>query len=190
MTAFFTSDHHFGHANIIKYCNRPFESVPGMNEIMVFKWNKVVAPEDTVYYLGDFSMNKASMALYLPRLNGTKHLIMGNHDACHPVHKAKGEAAKQFYLDSGFASISLEKELVIGGMIVLLHHLPYTGDHTIKERYTEFRPKDTGKWLLHGHVHDKWLMKPRQLNVGVDQHDFYPISMEQVLQFMLTQRIH
>lgn len=81
---FFTSDHHFCHANIIKYCKRPFESVDQMNEEMVRRWNEVVGDEDTVYYLGDFSLAKQAVELFARRLNGEKHFIMGNHDACHP----------------------------------------------------------------------------------------------------------
>jgi calcineurin-like phosphoesterase family protein len=56
MAIFFTSDHHFGHENIIRYCNRPFTSVQQMNEIMILRWNGAVLPEDEVYYLGDFAM--------------------------------------------------------------------------------------------------------------------------------------
>ena len=79
---FFTSDHHFYHTNIIKYCNRPFQSVEEMNEEMVKRWNSVVNPGDTVYYLGDFSLAKRPVEVFVPRLNGEKHFIMGNHDVC------------------------------------------------------------------------------------------------------------
>jgi calcineurin-like phosphoesterase family protein len=79
---FFTSDHHFDHANIIKYCNRPFLSVDEMNEEIVKRWNQVVDANDTVYYLGDFSLGKGSVEKFVPRLNGEKYLVMGNHDAC------------------------------------------------------------------------------------------------------------
>jgi calcineurin-like phosphoesterase family protein len=50
---FFTSDTHFGHANIIKYCGRPFASVEEMNRELIARWNAVVGPRDTVYHLGD-----------------------------------------------------------------------------------------------------------------------------------------
>ena len=55
---FFTSDHHFGHANIIQFSNRPFENVEAMNRAMIERWNEKVSPEDEVYHLGDFGLTK------------------------------------------------------------------------------------------------------------------------------------
>ena len=63
---FFTSDHHFYHSNIIKYCQRPFHSVEEMNEEMIRRWNSVVGVDDTVYYLGDFSLAKRPVELFAP----------------------------------------------------------------------------------------------------------------------------
>ena len=53
----FTSDWHFGHRNVIDYCNRPFSSVEEMNDKLVELWNNTIKPEDEVWFLGDFSMN-------------------------------------------------------------------------------------------------------------------------------------
>ena len=81
MNTFFTADTHFGHKNIIKYCNRPFASLDEMNETLIENWNKVVSLEDTVYILGDFAYcSKTSVEDFLKRLNGEKHLISGNHE--------------------------------------------------------------------------------------------------------------
>ena len=79
---FFTSDTHFNHANVIKYCARPFASLEAMNREMITRWNAVVGPEDTVYHLGDFAMGKSSeWPGFLRQLNGArKILIRGNHD--------------------------------------------------------------------------------------------------------------
>ncbi|WP_258934193.1 hypothetical protein [Nesterenkonia pannonica] len=52
MTTFFTSDHHFGHANIIRYCDRPFADVAEMDEAMIDRWNETVSPDDEVWVLG------------------------------------------------------------------------------------------------------------------------------------------
>jgi calcineurin-like phosphoesterase family protein len=166
---FFTSDHHFYHANIIKYCKRPFQSVEEMNEEMV-------------YYLGDFSLAKRPVELFAPRLNGDKHFIMGNHDACHPCNKKKAEAALHVYLDVGFKMIGLESLIEIGGQKVRLHHMPYgvVGDQSYEQKHQNFRPRDDGMWLLHGHVHEKWKVKDRMINVGVDVWDFYPVPIGEI----------
>ena len=78
---FFTSDTHFNHANIIRFCNRPFKDVEQMNEVMIANWNSVIGKDDTVFHLGDFCLGGAAeWTKILERLNGKIYLIMGNHD--------------------------------------------------------------------------------------------------------------
>ena len=78
---YFTADHHFGHQNIIKHCNRPFGSVEEMDEELIMLWNKSVREKDIVYILGDLLFrNATSSEEYLEKLNGKKYLIVGNHD--------------------------------------------------------------------------------------------------------------
>jgi calcineurin-like phosphoesterase family protein len=78
MGYFFTSDTHFGHTNIIKYCNRPFKSIEHMNEVLIKKWNNKVKLTDTVFHLGDFSFK--GFTEFKQKLNGNIILIQGNHD--------------------------------------------------------------------------------------------------------------
>jgi len=80
---FFIADTHFGGENIRRYENRPFESATEMDEKLIENWNYAVAEEDTVYVLGDFSdyMDSGKESEILGRLNGTKILVMGNHDS-------------------------------------------------------------------------------------------------------------
>lgn len=178
----FTSDQHFGHANIIKYCNRPFQDVAEMDFELVKRHNAVVAMDDIVYHLGDFSLNTKHLAR-LADLKGQHHLICGNHDRCHAVHK-DAEKKKQLYLDAGFKSVSEAEFLVFGERPfeqVLMCHLPYTGDHhDSEERYIRYRPVDSGLWLLHGHVHTTWKVRDRMINVGVDQWDYAPVSIDTI----------
>jgi len=75
-----TSDHHWGHLNIIKHCQRPFLSLKEMDETLVERWNYVVKQQDTVYHLGDIFWSERSAIEILPRLNGEIHLVVGNHD--------------------------------------------------------------------------------------------------------------
>ena len=72
---FVISDTHFGHANIIKYCNRPFSSVEEMNERMIENWNSVVTVQDHVYHLGDVYFGNET-SNFFHRLNGKKRLIL------------------------------------------------------------------------------------------------------------------
>jgi calcineurin-like phosphoesterase family protein len=174
MTVWFTSDHHFGHANIIKYCNRPYNSVAHMNALMEAAWNSVVEPGDTVYYLGDFAMQPNMVTEILPRLNGTKILVAGNHDKCH------GGTPKwvDHYVTAGFKSVHKHLDMEIAGENVLLHHFPYRNDADPAQKHFGSRPIDKGRWLIHGHVHNRWKVLEKQINVSVEPWNFEPVSIE------------
>lgn len=175
MTIWLTSDEHFHHKNIILYCNRPYSNVEDMNRDIIVRHNAVVKSEDTVYHLGDFAFKNVKGIL--DQLNGTKHLIAGNHDACYNSHKNYQKEIKK-YLDYGFTSVQQE---ILNFHGFTLNHLPYIEDHSVKIRFVSQRPKDNGGWLLHGHVHQSWKIKDKQINVGVDVNDFYPISLDHLL---------
>ena len=80
---FFTSDTHFDHANIIRFCNRPFATVEEMNEALIANWNRKVHRDDTVYIMGDMFFRTTDPEPILQRLKGKKRLIVGNH--IHPA---------------------------------------------------------------------------------------------------------
>ncbi|NBW12285.1 MAG: hypothetical protein EBR82_30065 [Caulobacteraceae bacterium] len=181
MAAFFTSDQHYDHKNIIKYCNRPFKTIDHMVEEMIVRHNSVVAADDVVWHLGDFCLNAQTVDKILPRLNGTHHLVCGNHDAVHPMKKSRDRFIKSYH-DAGFFSIWSELRIEIEGVgTALLHHMPYTGDNQTSNRYEEWRPKRGNEALqIHGHVHEKWKVRPGMINVGVDVWDYAPVSLEQI----------
>ena len=85
-TIYFTSDLHFGHTNIFKFCpNRTSNTcydMDTMKETIVKRWNRVVKPQDTVIVVGDvfFYHTRDEMLETMNRLNGTKILVRGNHD--------------------------------------------------------------------------------------------------------------
>ena len=180
MAIWFTSDHHFGHFNIIKYCNRPFNSVGHMHAMMESCWNDAVAPGDTVYYLGDFAMNARMVPEILRNLNGTKILIAGNHDKCHSGTPRWVE----HYLSAGFDSVQTEMDMEIAGENVLLHHFPYRNEADPNQKHFAQRPVDQGRWLIHGHVHDRWKVVKKQINVSVEVWDFSPVSLEALEQLI------
>ena len=205
---FFTSDQHFGHANILKYesknrinqWGRPFRSVDEMDEYLIDRWNESVNHTDEVYVLGDFSFKRSFMEEYLPLLNGRKFLIVGNHD---PFFKALAGDNPSIITDAvatarelGWADISLNQRIEIAGIgKVLMNHFPYqiqvTADTPEYElRYQNLSPNRQGNEsvLLHGHVHGRWKVKREQgknkeflmINVGVDVWSMRPVTEEEL----------
>ena len=180
---YFTSDQHFFHKNIIKYCNRKFNDVQHMHEGLISLWNETVKPEDEIYVLGDFCFSRPeNIKRTTSRLNGIKHLIKGNHD-----HKS----VTTNFRELGFESCSLSHTLDVEGVKVNLSHYPYLhgGDHSPKERFNNLRLKDEGDWLLHGHVHTSWKIKDRMINVGVDVCDMRPVSLDQIKSLLGFERV-
>lgn len=175
-----TSDTHFSHANIIRYCDRPFSDPAVMNERLVDAWNDRVRPDDEIWHLGDVAMGRIEESLLIiRRLHGRKFLVPGNHDRCWPGHKKVGDWPEK-YTAAGFTLLPRTTTLTLAGREVLLCHFPYRGDSRDVDRYREERPADEGRWLLHGHVHERWRQRGRQINVGVDVWDYAPVSLETI----------
>lgn len=120
---YYIADLHFGHSNIIKFDNRPYNSVKEMDDALISNWNSVVSDEDTVMILGDFCWgNEEDWISILGRLNGKKQLICGNHD----IRNMSKE------LRSKFQDVKDYKEIKDSGKRVLLSHYPipcYRGDY-------------------------------------------------------------
>lgn len=186
----FISDTHFGHANIIRLSNRPFGSVEEMNEEIVRRWNETVAPDDEVFHLGDVALGTIADSLqYVSRLNGKISLITGNHDRPFPpMQKGRQEKIEEWtqkYLDAGFDSVFPSDAIMIGGVTFRLSHFPYDGDSHEEERFREHRLVDEGRALIHGHTHgSEFVTRSKagslQFHVGVDAHDFRPVSEYQI----------
>lgn len=181
---FFTSDLHFGHTNIIKYCNRPYSTVDEMNEALIANWNEVVPEENAdVYILGDLVMGKfAENIKLIKELNGRKWLVSGNHDRCWPGHKNYFNQIKK-YLDAGISGVSQNLLLRLNANPdhnVTLSHFPKRASlGAYDHRYSDYY-QTTNQWVLHGHVHDTWKVdfENKQINVGVDVWDYKPVSEE------------
>jgi calcineurin-like phosphoesterase family protein len=176
MTTFFTSDHHFGHKNIIDHTGRPFGSVRDMDDEMVRRWNSVVRGNDTVYYIGDFGLSSPGyLAGILGKLKGTIHLIKGNHDkkgtALNPKCRDRFESigdVKQIYVN--------DKKAPRGKQHIFMFH--YSCDTWNKKHWST--------WLLYGHSHGKGRDRPDELalDMSVEAWDYTPVSYEQVRQVM------
>lgn len=154
----FTAEHHFGHANIIRFCNRPFADVDAMNESLIANWNSVVTPKGTVYHLGDlFLVNREAAQAIRNRLNGSICLVRGNHDKTADSLKGVFEWVKDYY------ELSVPDEGASGGKqhIVLCHYALRVWN---RMRH--------GAWHLYGHSHGTLPTTPgqRSFDVGVDCH--------------------
>lgn len=155
----FTSDLHFGHENIIRYCKRPFKDASHMTEGLIERWNDRVKPGDNVYVDGDFAfMTQADAQKVFDRLNGQKFLVRGNHD----------KVAVQI---RGWVWI---KDLVRirseGTDIVLCHYPMRTWDKS-----------HHGSLMFHGHTHGTLPAFCNQsLDVGVDCWDYRPVTLNEI----------
>lgn len=157
---FFTSDTHFCHRNSIYHSNRPYESVEEMNEGLIKSWNDIIKPKDEVYHLGDVTWRPQTCNEILSRLNGKKHLILGNHDKRIVKYKPK------------FESIQQNLDINIGGYHVFLSHFP----HLSWDR------SHHGSINLHGHCHGTLFnFGVKRLDVGVDANNYRPISWDEVI---------
>lgn len=165
MKTFFTSDLHFGHANIIKYCNRPFEDVREMDRQLISNFNQRVGHDDTTIFLGDlFFCNLSRAKEIMHRLNGKKELVLGNHDK---LIRNEPELQKLFHV--------IHPDLytkTIDGIQVTMCHYPLLTWHRAHR----------GSFMLHGHSHGTIPFDPkyRRLDVGVDPSGYAPMLWQEI----------
>lgn len=152
---YFTSDTHWWHTNVIKYCNRPFKSVEQMNDTLIVNWNSIIGKDDTVFHLGDFCFCGPIKAKeILEQLNGNIILIKGNHDY-KSVVKLFDEVYPQVHLN-------------IEDKSVYLNHYPFASF-----------PENC--YQLFGHIHsNSGIYSKNQYDVGVDNNNYKPISWNKI----------
>lgn len=184
MDRWYTSDLHFGHARVLEH--RRFASLDDMHEILVTLWNEAVHPRDEVWILGDLALPPYEDSLPVAsRTHGRKVLVPGNHAECwagkgHLLWKAIGRQSLYTYLGDIAAIVDSPMPHQIAGESVHLSHFPFSADHTGRVRYPEWRPRDNGQWLLHGHLHAMWRQHDREINVGVDAWSMRPVHVDQI----------
>ena len=172
---FFTSDLHFCHKNIIRFCNRPWSTTEEMNEGLVERWNKKVSPDDIVFCLGDFCFGgSAEWKKWREKLNGHIILIRGNHDR-----------KMSSTMEGLFDEVLYQAQLEIDGRSVYLNHYPFLTYGGC------WRKEKAAVWQLFGHVHSKSgvcgadsgrlkYLFSTQYDVGVDNNNYEPISWNEV----------
>ena len=160
----FIADLHLSHQNMAT--RRGFSSVEEHDEHIIAKWNDVVSKRDVTYILGDITMEKKSPYALLDKLNGRKHVVMGNHDRRQDVE------------------VLLKHVDSVAGMVqykgIILTHCPI---HPMELDYRF--PKN-----IHGHIHDKQVMlgglpieipDERYICVSCERVDYTPRTLEELL---------
>ena len=161
----FTADTHFGHANIIRYCGRPFETKEEHDAVLIQNWNSVVRPNDTVYHLGDFGYgDPIALKKIAARLSGRIHFIKGNHDKPSTIDIIGGRFSTVNDVHVITPKINDKKQTIF--LSHYAHRSWYKSNH--------------GSWHLWGHSHGNMESYGLSFDCGVDCWNFTPISLKQV----------
>ena len=173
---YYISDTHLGHYNIIRLCSRPFKTAEEMDEVIINNWNSVVKDTDTVYIGGDFCFKSGKDPVeYLKKLNGHKHLCIGNHDKS----LLKNPAARKY-----FESIKDMYNIEDNGKRIVLCHYPMV----------EWDGFFRGTIHLYGHIHNNTsnatydIVKniPNCYNMGADVLGFTPRTLDEIVSMNKT----
>jgi calcineurin-like phosphoesterase family protein len=158
MGYFFTSDEHYGHDAVIKYCHRPFTTGKEMDAELIKRFNSFVGPNDTTIHAGDFCWgNKEEHAKqYIKQLNGNHIFLKGSHDCWLP------NSAPYMW-----------QKLIEGQFVVICHWAMRTWGRS-----------NYNSWQLHGHSHGGLEPIGKQWDIGVDNNHFYPLSFEHIKNIM------
>lgn len=180
-----TSDTHFGHDRDFIWGVRGFSSCKEMNEELVNRWNSVVQPEDEVWHLGDVMLGEEDMLKYVKQLNGTIHVIRGNHDTDRRV--------KLLETLPNISEIKWGDMQVINGYHLFMSHYPTMTEHPHSKKLR------SAVINLFGHSHqqtnffrydpkDRRTLNPFMYHVGVDSHNCFPVLLETALEDMRRQK--
>lgn len=169
------SDPHYWHKNIIRLCNRPFDSVEDMNWSFIEWYNTLVKPNDVVYCLGDFAFKKGDEIV--KHLHGKKILLKGNHDSHKQLNRIEP------YFDKILDSL----DIVIDNQRIMMNHYPYR----------TWRGNNRGSWNIHGHCHANLPPMGKQLDVGYDNFNYevgwkkyHPIHHDQLKKIMDSKDVY
>ncbi|MBE7184071.1 MAG: metallophosphoesterase family protein [Methylobacterium mesophilicum] len=159
---FFTSDTHFSDPRVLRIDRRSFSALAEHDEALIANWNAVVGAEDEVWHLGDFcrAVRPGHAAALLSRLNGRKHLVIGNNDGPETVSAAPWQSAQHY------------RELVVDGVMLVLCHYPFRTWNGMGRKSVN----------LHGHSHGRLKVQTRQYDVGADPMNLRPVPLHEILQ--------
>lgn len=157
---FFISDTHFGHDKILDFeaKARPFDGIAEHDEALIENWNSVVGKRDVVTHLGDVAFKPAAtLHRVMPRLNGIKKLVLGNHDT------SALENYTQYFT-------KVYSSYVIKDLGMIFTHIPVHPSQ-LEQRF---------KYNVHGHLHSNIISDPRYLNISCEHVGLTPISLDEI----------
>ena len=185
----FTSDQHFNHANVMNFCNRPWDDVKEMNKALTDNWNEVVGEKDIVFILGDFYWKKdaSEVKKKIDELNGSHiFIVLGNHDTDDQFTQVRKLNRVDIISDTAMIFISgIDEDKPTREYELMISHFPLA-------TWPHFR---RGVINLHGHIHsgprsrsevdipgfDLILKKDLTYDVGVDNNNYYPVEIRDIL---------
>lgn len=182
----FSADLHINHPKVALL--RGFNDVDDHDEYIIARFRKYVKPGDTLYLLGDLFMGPHKsdyMEHFVFYLQGvTLHAVIGNHDRGHPCNNNSHTYLKEWY--ALFDSATTAAKINYQGETYLLSHFPYTEDRGDEIRYEQWRLKDLGTPLIHGHLHDtvkvrKSIKGTLQYHCGLDAWNLKPVNIHDLL---------
>lgn len=193
---FITSDTHLSHKLMVRLrgfsaAEAPeqptFTEIKAHDDAIIESWNAVVRPQDLVWHAGDVHLGSLANLGLVGKLNGTKILITGNHDAVFAGHR---NSYKEYLRWMGyFTAIQAYDRVKLAGRSVMISHFPYAGapEHRSAGRYLQYRLPDEGLMLLHGHTHSPEVLTtlpggsvhPRMLHIGWDAWQ-RPVSFDEI----------
>jgi calcineurin-like phosphoesterase family protein len=171
---FFTSDPHYGHENILKYCHRPFSSIEEHDEELIRLWNETVPEDGIVFIIGDIGFcSETYLKTILNRLHGKIYWIIGNHDWRRITPGIMNR----------FECITQQMVITVDNKLVYLNHFPFLC-YPDSDRHPVYQ--------FFGHVHSGPLsgssdisrlvhLNKRQYDVGVDNNEYKPISFQDIM---------
>lgn len=157
---FFTADTHFNDPRVLRLDRRPFDHLPAHDEALIAAWNEVVGLDDEVWHLGDVARGSAEAKdALLARLNGIKHLVVGNNDDAATVENPRWRSVHSYV------------EMTVEGTRLILCHYAFR----------TWNQMGRGAINLHGHSHARLKPIPRQFDVGVDAFPYRPVTLPEIL---------
>jgi calcineurin-like phosphoesterase family protein len=187
---FFSSDWHIGHTNSIIFDNRPFKDLEHMHRVLINNYNSCVKQNDICYFLGDMVFCKESTKNVLSKLNGTKVIIVGNHD---PGYNS--------LYNLGFDVAMHQATIFLGKNKITLSHCPLLGVYREdtsnmiggvpgsnwhgEHKHQKFSVENSGQFHIHGHIHSpnkgrSVKILDRQFDVGVPSNNYTPVSLSEI----------